>query len=129
MRAGEVARLQWRDIDLNASIAIVRRTWSRQRLGPTKTDQERRVSVLHPVAEHTSEWRPRAHLDPFQHLSVRSFDPEVFIFGHGRTPRSSMEVLREWKRMLTAARVRYRSPEQLRHTFASTLLSHNAPLL
>jgi integrase len=27
------------------------------------------------------------------------------------------------------AQVRYRSPEQLRHTFASTLLSRNAPLL
>jgi hypothetical protein len=30
---------------------------------------------------------------------------------------------------LLAARVRYREPEQLRHTFASTLLSRNAPLL
>lgn len=28
-----------------------------------------------------------------------------------------------------AGRVRYRSPEQLRHTFASTMLSRNAPLL
>jgi integrase len=129
MRAGEVAGLQWKDIDLNASIVIVRRTWSRQRLGPTKTDQERRVSVLHPVAEQTSDWRPQAHLDPFQHLSTRSLDPEAFVFGRGRIPRSSMEVHREWKRVLTAAGVRYRSPEQLRHTFASALLSRNAPLL
>lgn len=33
------------------------------------------------------------------------------------------------KRVLAAAKVRYRSPEQLRHTFASTMLSRNAPLL
>jgi integrase len=31
--------------------------------------------------------------------------------------------------VLTAAKIRYREPEQLRHTFASTLLSRNAPLL
>ena len=40
-----------------------------------------------------------------------------------------MEVHRMWRRVLHAARVRYRPPEQLRHTFASTLLSRNAPLL
>lgn len=37
MRAGEVAGLQWQDVDLEKGTALVRRTWSRQRLGPTKT--------------------------------------------------------------------------------------------
>jgi integrase len=40
-----------------------------------------------------------------------------------------MDLHRDWKRVLGAAKVRYRSPEQLRHTFASTMLSRNAPLL
>jgi integrase len=40
-----------------------------------------------------------------------------------------MAILRAWKRALRAAGVRYRAPEQLRHTFASALLSRNAPLL
>jgi integrase len=40
-----------------------------------------------------------------------------------------MEVHRAWRRILLTAKVRYRPPEQLRHTFASTLLSRNAPLL
>lgn len=31
--------------------------------------------------------------------------------------------------MLARATVRYRMPEMLRHTFASTMLSRNAPLL
>ena len=44
-------------------------------------------------------------------------------------PISSMEVHRAWRRILLAAQVRYRMPEQLRHTFASTMLSRNAPLL
>jgi len=37
MRAGEVCGLQWQDVDVEAGTALVRRTWSRQRLGPTKT--------------------------------------------------------------------------------------------
>src|SRR5437867_4928422 len=56
-------------------------------------------------------------------------DPEAFVFGRGRTPRSSMELHRAWRRVMAAAKVRYRAPEQLRHTFASTMLSRNAPLL
>jgi integrase len=62
-------------------------------------------------------------------LTVRPFDPEAFIFGRAGKPISAMEVHRAWKRVLVAASVRYRRPEQLRHTWASTLLSWNAPLL
>ena len=62
-------------------------------------------------------------------LTVRSLDPEAFIFGRDGQPISSMEVHRTWKRVLVAASVRYRRPEQLRHTWASTMLSRNAPLL
>ena len=40
-----------------------------------------------------------------------------------------MEVHRLWRRTLAKAQVRYRGPEQLRHTFASMLLSRNAPLV
>jgi len=60
--------------------------------------------------------------------NVQTMDPEAFLFG-GSKPWSSMEVHRLWRRTLAKAQVRYRSPEQLRHTFASTLLSRNAPLL
>ena len=41
MRAGEVAGLQWQDVDLTTGLVKVRRTWSRQRLG-----QRRRVSSV-----------------------------------------------------------------------------------
>ena len=38
-------------------------------------------------------------------------------------------LYRLWNRTLTRAGVRYREPEQLRHPFASTMLSRNAPIL
>ena len=136
MRAGEVCGLQWQDLDLSAGTALVRRTWSRQRLGPTKTGHERTVSILHPVADQTSDWRPgategaRAVVASIRQLTVRPLDdPGAFVFGRGRVPLSSMELHRRWRRVLIAAKVRYREPEQLRHTFASTMLSRNAPLL
>ena len=136
MRAGEVCGLQWRDIDLMAGTALVSRTWSRQRLGPTKTGHERSVSFQHPTTDETSDWRPGATLASrdaatgLRRLTVHPLDdPEAFVFGRGRVPLSSMALHRRWRRLLLAAKVRYREPEQLRHTFASTLLSRNAPLL
>jgi integrase len=134
-RAGEAAGLQGQDVDLAAGTVKVRRTWSRQRLGPTKTRRERDVSIVHPIADDTPEWRPgatdgaRSVLQGLRRLTVRSLEPEAFVFQRNGRPWSAMEVHRAWKRVLLAAGVRYRVPEQLRHTWASTMLSRNAPLL
>ena len=135
MRAGEVCGLQRHDVDLDKGTALVRRTWSRRRLGPTKTGIVRQVNILHPIADETPDWRAGATPQCLQvaaglkALKLQSLDPEAFVFGHGHTPMSSMELHRKWRRVLLAAKVRYRAPEQLRHTFASTMLSRNAPLL
>jgi integrase len=135
MRAGEVCGLQWGDLDLERGEALVQRTWSRQRLGPTKTRRTRLVSFLHPVTDDTAEWRPgstaasRKAVEALRASKVRSLTPESFVFGLGARPLGSMELHRAWRRVLTAPKVRYRAPEQLRHTFASAMLSRNAPLL
>jgi integrase len=136
MRAGEVSSLRWGDLDLARGIAVVQRTYSRGRIGPTKTRRARAVSLLHPVIEETAEWRPGATaeccsvLADLRQLAVQSLDPEAYVFRRTTgEPWNPMTVLRMWKRAITGARVRYRPPEQLRHTFASTLLSRNAPLL
>ncbi len=134
MRAGEVFGLQWQDVDLERGTAIVRRTWSRQRLGPTKTGRERTVSFLHPVTEDTAEWRPGSGEAPavstaLRRLRVQPIDPTAFLFKRHGVPWNSKDLNQAWRRALLAARVRYRNPEQLRHTFASMLLSRNAPPL
>ena len=135
MRAGEVVGLQWHDLDLDAGTVLVRRTFSRGRLGPTKTGGPRSVSLGHPVGIETSEWRPGAHhetrtvVDGLRRLPVRALVPEAFVFGGGQTPIRADQLNRRWRVVVTTARVRYRPPEQLRHTLAGTLLSRNAPLL
>jgi integrase len=60
---------------------------------------------------------------------VSPMEPQAFVFGRKGQPLESMELHRLWRRVTVKARVRYRSPEQFRHTFASTMLSRNAPLL
>jgi len=135
MRAGEATGLQWQDVDLDAGTVKVRRTFSHGKIGPPKTRQERDVTITHPIANDAAEWHPgatdsaRMVVHGLRRLTVRSLEPEAFVFHRGGLPLSSMEVHRTWKRVLLAAQVRYRVPEQLRHTFASTMLSRNAPLL
>ncbi len=87
--------------------------------------------MLHPVTHETPEWRPLRDdsMAGLRHLTIQSMEPHHFVFGRGPRPLASMELHRFWRRVLQKAGVRYRSPEQLRHTFASTLLSRNAPLL
>jgi len=135
MRAGEVTALQVQDVDMERGVAVVRHTYSRERLGPTKTGRVREVSFLHPVLEDTAAWRPgatagsRAVLTGLRRLSVRSLEPGAFLFGGGAAPISSAARIADWRRVLARAGVRYRPPQQLRHTLASILLSRNAPLL
>src|SRR5262249_1056184 len=60
MREGEVCALQGEDLDLARGTALVRRTWSRGRLGLTKTGLTRSVTLTHPVLDDTADWRPGA---------------------------------------------------------------------
>jgi integrase len=135
MREGEVFGLQWRDLDLDAGTAIVRRTLTKGQVGSSKTGRSRLVTVTHPLVRN-----PHAVLEALRDLqSVREaeatlqgipFTPEAYVFlrqdGYAVGTRNIGHV---WTRCLRLAGVRYRNPEQLRHTFASTLLSRGESLL
>jgi integrase len=139
LRAGEVLGLQVQDFDPERGTVSIERQWTRQRIGPPKTRQSRRtVAITHPTTEATALWRPGSTPESRHILerlraktcpdTNRACAPQAFIFG-GVTPLAHSVVNRRWHLLLDAARVRYRSPEQNRHTFASTLLSRGAPLL
>jgi len=135
MRAGELAGLQVGDFDWEHGTVTVQRTYSRRRIGPLKRNGARTVSMLHPIAEAVEDWRPaatpesRSVVAALRRLPVAPMEPTAFVFGHHGQPMESMELHRLWRRIVVKARVRYREPEQFRHTFASTMLSRNAPLL
>ncbi len=84
--------------------AYVRRTWTRERLGPPKTRSFRVVSIFHPITEATAEWRPgrtvesRRVLAELRALPVQSINPAAFVFGIAK-PWSPTYVLAQWRRV------------------------------
>ena len=135
MRAGELSGLQQGDFDWEQGAVTVQRTYSRGRIGPPKRGGARTVSMLHPIADPVADWRPgatpesRAIVAELRRLPVSPLEPQWFVFGRNGRPLGQRDLHRLWRRVIVKARVRYRSPEQFRHTFASTMLSRNAPLL
>jgi len=139
LRPGEVLGLRRSDLDLAAGRLHVRRSFSRGRLGPTKTRSSlRTVSFLHPVLEEGG-WHPRdaggltsGLLEALRGLRVVSVDPDAPLFGSAMdpaTPLRQSNLHRAWVRILKKAQVRHRKPHALRHSFASILLSRGAPII
>ncbi|HKW92685.1 MAG TPA: site-specific integrase [Methylomirabilota bacterium] len=132
LRSGELRALRRGDLDLAAGMVHVQRSRTKGRLGPTKTGRTRLVSVVHPICEDTAAWQPGATAESLalvpaiQQLRVTSLEPDGELFGRVLHERWLHTL---WRRVLIKAGIRYREVEQLRHTFASTLLSRNAPLL
>jgi len=135
MRSGELRGLRRGDLDPLRGEVKVERTLTHGRLGPAKTLRSRRTaSLLYPVVEPTAGWGPttesRAVLDRL--ARVVPLNPDAPLFGSIADPGHPMqepELWRWWSRALTQAKVRPRTPENLRHTFVSIMLSRGAPLL
>ena len=135
MRSGELRGLRRADLDPLRGEVKVERTLTHGRIGPAKTLRSRRTaSLLYPVVEPTADWGPttesRGVLNRLAH--VVPLNPDAPLFGSIASPGHPMqepELRRWWSRALVQAKVRPRTPENLRHTFVSILLSRGAPLL
>jgi integrase len=135
MRSGEVRGLHRGDLDHERGLANVQRSRTKARVGPTKSGRTRLVSFIHPVCEDVGAWEPgathesRSVLVALHRLNIVPLDPEGPLFSVGGMPMDERRLHTLWRRVITKAGVRYRHPEQLRHTWASTMLSRNAPVL
>lgn len=92
--------------------------------------------ITHPTLEDSPAWRPgsthgaRSLLERLRRRKVIALAPDAFLFPkRDGQPFASSDLHRHWRRILPAAQVRYREPEQLRHSWTSIRLSQNAPLL
>jgi integrase len=130
-RPGEGLGLRRCDVDLERAEIHIEGSWSRHRLGPTKTRRTRVVSLLYPVSEERAIWRPteagaatRQVLNGLRGLKVLPADPEGRLWNMGATRFAGL-----WRRAIKKAGLAYKKPHVLRHTFASVLLSRGGNLL
>lgn len=132
IRPGEALGLRRCDVNLSTAMVSVRGSYSRHRMGPTKTRQSvRTVSLLYPTTEDRSEWMPKASgiatqrvLDGLAVLVATTADAEARCW-----PMGADQFSRLWTKTCQKAGVRRRKPHALRHSFASILLSRGANLL
>jgi integrase len=123
MRLGELLGLRWGDVDWQGKFIEVRRSYKMGRTTPTKTGRVRRVDMSDQLLEvlrvlHTQRKRE----------SLREGTGEVIetIFHRGGKCMEQNYIRRVFKRLLVKAGLREIRLHDIRHTFASLLLSDGA---
>ena len=116
VRTSELFALRWPDVDWRRGLVRVQRARVRGETKTTKTAAGvRDVKLLPPALEALKAQRTHTEL----------LGGEIFHDPRTDAPWSGDHALRSgpWRRALRAAGVRYRYPYQMRHTYASMMLS------
>ncbi len=128
MRSGELAGLQWGDIDWNGKFLKVRRNFVRGRVGTLKTKNgRRRVDLSDELIETLGNLRRTKRKEAL--ARGRNEIPE-WIFSNRRGNPADMHNLkrRYFRKVLRKAGLRSIRFHDLRHTYASLLLAQGQPL-
>ena len=121
LRRGELIALRWMDLDVQAGVIRVRRSYRRGEFG---TPKSRRSSRAVPLAE-----RVRDELE--QHRRQSAFtEPHDLVLGHPLTGRvlDPSRVLKDFQTDREAAGLRPLTLHSLRHTFGTRMAAAGAPL-
>jgi len=119
MRPGEIVALRWSDIDFERKTIQVSKTRIRNEDGATKTRASNRFIDMLPLAE-------KALKDQYEHTKAYE---HIFI-NSKKQPFYSHDVIGvNFQRILKNAGVKARVLYNLRHTFASQLISKGADIV
>jgi integrase len=117
-RPSELIASRWEDMDLRAGFWKVRRAKVRREEKDTKTAQER---------DHELSGRARAYLDA-QRAFTQLRGSYVFLDASTGKPYNDDKPPREryWRPVLKSLGIRYRPPEQMRHTYITMAIMAGA---
>ncbi len=125
LRPGEVLALRWTDFDPADRTLLIERAVSCGRVGPTKTDEIRTVDVTSRLAEALSGLQASTEADAL----IANRDPSPWMFpSSANTPLDAWAVAKVFRSVLRAAGLPRFRLYDLRHTFATHLLSQGAPI-
>jgi integrase len=116
MRTGELIALEWGDIDWVREVVMVQRNSVRKEVKSPKTDAGVREIVLLPQSLQALEMQK-------QHSLLAG--GRIFLNPKTGQPWETDAQIRRtsWEHILKKCGVRYRTPYQTRHTYASLMLS------
>lgn len=114
LRISELIALKWSDIDFSNGFTYIKRAKVENELKTTKTKAGIRKILMFPKAKEAL-------------INQLEFTKDCeYVFHNPNTNKewaNSTKINEIWRKVLTKSNVKYRNPYQMRHTYASTLLS------
>ncbi len=126
MRLGEAMGLEWRDVDFEDRVILIRRSRRRNRVSEPKNGKARRVDMSTQLSKVLRSLRTLQEAEAV----LNGIAPSERVFSTPRgTPIDEVGFrARVWTPILHRAELRYRKPHTLRHTFASLLIETGEPV-
>lgn len=121
LRQGELIALRWRDVDTEAEVIRVRRSFTRGKMGTPKSKRSNRAVPMPP--------RVLAELEAHRRRSPYSGDDEL-VFPHPATgkPYDPSKMRKRYADALKAANVRRVRFHDLRHTYGTRMANAGVPM-
>lgn len=123
MRLGELLGLRWGDLDWHGKFILVQRSYKLGRMTPTKTGKVRRVDMSDQLIGAMGSLHTERKREALQEGCGEVVET---VFHRDGKPMEQNYIRRVFKRILVQAGLREIRLHDIRHTFASLLLSDGA---